>query len=269
MVVGGRCGRFLAVKSGASGGAGSVPALSHVYVIVMENKEYGAIVGSSNAPYLNGLIAKGALATNYRAVAHPSEPNYLALWSGSTQGVTDDGVHNLPGTNIADQLAANGKSWRVFAQNVPARVLQGDDRERRSGRHRHVRPQARAGDQLHRHQRQRGTLRQHHGLQPLHPAAANFELIVPNLCNDMHDCSVATGDTFLSGFVPGILAARRSRTAACCSSPGTRGRRVSAAAGESPRSRSVRAFGRATRRRWHTATTRSRGRSRTPGASAA
>ena len=205
MVVGGRCGRFLAVSSGASGGAGSVPALSHVYVIVMENKEYGSIVGSSNAPYLNGLIAKGALATNYRAVAHPSEPNYLALWSGSTQGVTDDGVHNLPGTNIADQLAAHGKSWRVFAQNVPlgcSKVATASGGPDGTGTYARKHEPAISFTDISGSPARCANITD---FSHFDPAAANFELIVPNLCNDMHDCSVATGDTFLSGFVPGIL----------------------------------------------------------------
>jgi len=72
-----------------------VPAFTHIYVIVMENKEFGSVVGSTRAPYINFLIRHYGLATNYTAVAHPSEPNYLALWGGSTFGVSDDGVHNI------------------------------------------------------------------------------------------------------------------------------------------------------------------------------
>ena len=60
--------------------ATAVPAFRHVYLIVMENKEYGSIVGSSAAPYLNRLIHEGGLASRYDAIAHPSEPNYLALF---------------------------------------------------------------------------------------------------------------------------------------------------------------------------------------------
>src|ERR1700687_1968486 len=85
----------------------------------MENKDYGSIVGNSSAPYLNSLISQYGLATNYDAVSHPSEPNYLALFSGSTQGVRDDGIYNLSATNLGDQLEAKGKTWRVFAENVP------------------------------------------------------------------------------------------------------------------------------------------------------
>src|SRR2546429_6741905 len=70
--------------------AAGVPAYDHVFVIVMENHSYGQIIGSSSAPYVNGLLSSGALATNYSAVSHPSLPNYLALTGGSTYGVTSD-----------------------------------------------------------------------------------------------------------------------------------------------------------------------------------
>src|SRR5467141_2447110 len=52
---------------------------SHVVVIVMENKEYGDVIGQPSAPYINGLARRYALATNFYAVSHPSLPNYLAL----------------------------------------------------------------------------------------------------------------------------------------------------------------------------------------------
>ncbi len=105
--------------------AAAVPAFSHIYLIVMENKEYGSIVGSSEAPYLNWLIRHYALATNYYAITHPSEPNYVSLFSGSTQGIRDDGVHDFSGKNLADELDAHGKTWRVFAENVPVAATPG------------------------------------------------------------------------------------------------------------------------------------------------
>src|SRR5271157_2730407 len=68
--------------------SGSLPTStrSHVVVIVMENKEAGAVLGSGSAPYLNGLVHRYGLASASYAITHPSLPNYLALTSGSTQG---------------------------------------------------------------------------------------------------------------------------------------------------------------------------------------
>ncbi len=170
----------------------------------MENKEYGSIVGSADAPFINSLVAQYGLATNYDAVAHPSEPNYVALFSGSTQGVTDDGVHALSATNLADQLDANGRSWRVFAENAPLGCFTGatasggpDGAGWYARKHE---PAISFNDIASDPTRCARITDFGH----FDPAAADFELIVPNLCHDMHDCSVATGDAFLREFVPTI-----------------------------------------------------------------
>src|SRR3954454_19099140 len=69
---------------------GSVPAPGHVVVVVFENKDAESVIGSSSAPYLTSLAKAGADFTDAHAETHPSQPNYIALFSGSTQGVTDD-----------------------------------------------------------------------------------------------------------------------------------------------------------------------------------
>ena len=81
---------------------GGLPDFRHVYVIIMENKEYGSIVGSSAAPYLNSLIARYGEATNLYAETHPSEPNYIALTSGGLQGTNSDSSYNLAAPNLFD-----------------------------------------------------------------------------------------------------------------------------------------------------------------------
>ena len=182
-----------------------LPNFSHVYIIIMENKEYSSIVGSSSAPYINSLISKYGLATNYYAVTHPSEPNYLALWSGSTQGVTDDGTYNLSGQNIVDQLEPHGKTWRVFAQNVPLNCYTGataSGGEDGTGTYVRKHEPAISFTNVSGNSTRCANITD---FTHFDPAAADFELIVPNLCNDMHDCSIATGDSFLQGFVPKIL----------------------------------------------------------------
>jgi hypothetical protein len=186
--------------------SGGLPAFKHVYVVIMENEESTSIVGSSNAPYINSLIARYGLATNYTAVAHPSEPNYIALFSGSTHGVTDDGRHDLSGKNLADQIEAHGRDWRVYEQNLPATpcFTGSSSSGGADGSGTYARKHNPAisftdisGDPARCSKIQDFS---HHD-----PAAADYELIVPNLCNDMHDCSVKTGDTFLKGFLPKIL----------------------------------------------------------------
>src|SRR5213082_2650055 len=69
----------------------TLPRPDHVVLVMMENHNYDEIIGSSSAPYINNtLAAQGALMTNSFAIEHPSEPNYLDIFSGSNQGVTDD-----------------------------------------------------------------------------------------------------------------------------------------------------------------------------------
>ncbi len=209
-----RCGVFKPVTTGSggtgggsgggSGGSGGLPAFSHIYVLVMENREYGSIVGSANAPYLNGLIAQYGLATNYDAVAHPSEPNYFALFSGSTQGITNDSRYDLPGANLVDQLTAHQKSWRVFAQNLPLGCYTGmtaSGGPDGSGSYARKHEPAISFTDISGDAPRCADIA---NFSAFDPSAADFEMIVPNLCNDMHDCSVATGDTFLKGFVPTI-----------------------------------------------------------------
>src|ERR1035437_6797491 len=97
-----------------------LPDFHHVYLIVMENKEYGSIVGSSAAPYLNQLISRYGSATDLYAETHPSEPNYIALTSGGLQGTNSDGTYDLSVANLFDQVEASGRSWHVYAQGYPA-----------------------------------------------------------------------------------------------------------------------------------------------------
>jgi hypothetical protein len=182
-----------------------LPAFRHVYLLVLENKEYGSIVGNPAAPYLNGLIARSASLTRMYAETHPSEPNYLALFSGSTEGATDDGTYTLAGANLVDQLTAHGKTWRVFAQNVPPGCYTGSSASGGADG---------PGSYARKHE-PAISFRDISGdpsrcaditdFRHFSPSAADFELIIPNMCNDMHDCSVATSDAFLAGFVPRII----------------------------------------------------------------
>jgi len=190
---------------GASPPVVGIPAFRHVYEIVVENKGYGDLVGDPAAPYFNALLARYASLENMYAETHPSEPNYIALFSGATQGVTDDGVHDLPGTNLVDQLAAHGRTWRVYAENVPSGCFSGDSASGGpdgSGTYARKHEPAISFTDISGVPSRCSNIVD---LSRFDPAAADFELIIPNLCHDMHDCSVAAGDAFLAGFVPRIV----------------------------------------------------------------
>lgn len=195
----------LQASTGAAPRPGRVPRFSHVVLIVFENHEYGQIVGNPAVPGFNALARRGALLTNYFGLAHPSLPNYIAMVSGSTQGITSDCTScHVGAANLADTLQAAHKTWKVYAEDLPRPGFSGGF----SGLYvkRHV-PFLYFDDVL-------GSRRRLARIVPLtvfaHDLRArrlpSFSLIVPNICHDMHDCSTATGDAWLSSFLPPLLA---------------------------------------------------------------
>lgn len=97
-----------------------LPKPDHVVIVVEENHSYSEIIGSPSAPYINSLAQSGALFTDSHATAHPSQPNYLELFSGSNQGVTNDSCpHSFATESEASQLIAAGKSFVGYSEGLP------------------------------------------------------------------------------------------------------------------------------------------------------
>jgi hypothetical protein len=180
-----------APSSAASGGAatsGGLPKPDHVVVVVFENKDTGHVVGAADAPYLTGLAGSGATFTDAHGVAHPSQPNYLALFSGSTHGVTSDACpQSFPGGNLAAQLQEAGRTFVGYSEDLPQAGYKGCQTA--------------------------GYARKHNPWAdyPALPTSVNqpysafpadlstlptVSFVVPNLCDDMHDCSVGQGDAW-------------------------------------------------------------------------
>jgi phosphatidylinositol-3-phosphatase len=107
----------LAGGTAASQPRNDVKNYQHVFVIMMENTGYQALVGNPNAPWINQAIAKYGVATNYYGVTHPSQPNYIAATSGATNGVNDDNDITVDVPNIVDQLESHGKTWKGYMQS--------------------------------------------------------------------------------------------------------------------------------------------------------
>src|SRR5690349_19192414 len=103
------------VPSATLAPSATVPALKHVFVVVLENKDYQEIVDRDSMPFFNGLAQQYGLATNYYGISHPSLPNYLALTGGSTFGITSDCTDcTVAQPNIVDQLERAGKTWKAY-----------------------------------------------------------------------------------------------------------------------------------------------------------
>jgi phosphatidylinositol-3-phosphatase len=110
-----------AVATGTNSATAAVPSADHVVVVVMENKNVDQVLGDGNAAFLGQLARTGADFTDAHAETHPSQPNYLALFSGDTQGVTDDScLRGLAAPNLATQLQAAGRSFVGYSESLPS-----------------------------------------------------------------------------------------------------------------------------------------------------
>jgi hypothetical protein len=167
----------------------------------MENHAYGSILGSRNAPYENQLAARCASASNVRAEAHPSLPNYLAMTSGSTHGITNDGPpssHPVTGPSIFSQL---GHEWRALHESMRLNCARTS-----SGTYAVKHNPAAYFTSI------RGSCaRQDVPLSSAPDLSAKFTFVTPNLCNDTHDCSVSTGDRWLQTFLGKVFASSEYR----------------------------------------------------------
>jgi hypothetical protein len=194
----------LVVCSVGQSAAPPVPAFRHVVVVMLENKSQGQVLGNRDAPAFNAFARSGAVLAGYRGVTHPSLPNYLALVSGSTHGISSDCTScTVAGRSLADTLEARHLSWKAYAEGLPQPGWTGASRGRYAKKHvpfLYFRRVLASPSRLKR-------------VVPLTQLARDraagrlpsFALVVPDLCHDMHDCSVATGDAWLKRFLPPLL----------------------------------------------------------------
>jgi phosphatidylinositol-3-phosphatase len=188
--------------------ASSTPA-AHIVVIVMENKEYGRIIGSSQAPFLNRLARRKVLLTREYAVTHPSLPNYLALTGGATFGIhVDCTACKVSAANLVDQLEVHGMSWKAYMQSMPYPCFKGASADRFPNDY------AKKHDPFMYYNDVRRDSSQCRKIVPfsafrrdLANGLPRFAWISPNECKDMHSCSVSVGDRWLKRWVPRITAA--------------------------------------------------------------
>ena len=185
--------------SGSSQPCGTAKAqptiYEHVVWILMENRDYGQIVGAADAPYINQLGQSCGVATNFHAETHPSLPNYIALTSGGTQGIHDDASPPSHALQVASIFSQLGTGWRALQESMPGNCsLSTTDRyavkHNPAAYYVTIRPQCQAQDVP---------------LADPPDVSARFTFITPNLCSDMHDCSTADGDRWLASWVPKIL----------------------------------------------------------------
>jgi phospholipase C len=181
---------------------------------VEENKGYKTVMDATDMPYIHKLADTYAQANNYLALFHPSLPNYIAMMGGTNGRIEDDcspsAVCVVDSKNIVDEIEQSHRSWKGYMESMPAACsLQSsglyavkhnpfvyfksltDDQERCK---KHDVPLEQLYKDIESNQ------------------LPSLSFIVPNLCNDMHDCPVSTGDKWLSGIVPKILESQEFKT---------------------------------------------------------
>ncbi len=185
---------LLGILTGAASPAPVLPRPDHVVIVIEENRSLSSIIGHESAPYINSLAARGALFTNFHALVHPSQPNYLALFSGSLHGVRNDvappagSPYSSP--NLATGLFGAGLSFAGYSEDLPHPGFTGVSHGHYQRRHN---PWVNFSNV---------------------PASSNLpfsefpspdrfdslptiSIVVPNLVHDMHSASTSTGDAWL------------------------------------------------------------------------
>jgi hypothetical protein len=169
--------------------ANGVPRPDHVVIVIFENHQQPQVIGSPSAPYINSLAQGGANFTQSFGVTHPSQPNYLALFSGSTQGVTSDSCpHTFTANNLGRQLTDGGLTFAGYSEGLPSTGFTRCTSGRYARKHAPWVNFSNVASSAN---------------KPFTAFPTDFtqlptlSFVIPDLCDDMHDCSVSTGDTWL------------------------------------------------------------------------
>ncbi len=185
------------VPARTSAAGGSVPRPSHVVVVLEENHAYDDIIGESSASYMNELARQGALFTNSAAVTHPSQPNYIALFSGSTQDISDDSCpRTFDAPNLGQQLIAAGDTFAGYSQSLPDTGFTG----------------CTSGDYARKHSPwvdftnvPASANRPFTDFPHDYASLPTLSFVTPDLANDMHDGSIEQADTWLRTNLAGYV----------------------------------------------------------------
>jgi phosphatidylinositol-3-phosphatase len=186
---------LILILLGTSSAFSQLPAFSHVFIVVEENHNYSSVIGSSSMPYLNSLANKYGLATQYYANTHPSIGNYFELTAGQIITNNDSFNGKVSADNVVRHLLTAGKTWKAYEDSLPKIGYISPDTANYVRRHC---PLSYFSDVV-------NSSTQKQNLVPFtqfkkdlaNNALPNYSFITPNLCNDAHNCSLGTADSWL------------------------------------------------------------------------
>jgi acid phosphatase len=184
----------LLVTQSAIGGELSRP--DHIVIVIEENRAYSQIIGNQDAPYINELARRGALFTQSYGITHPSQPNYLALFSGSSRGISSNACPlDLSGPNLASALMEKGYSFASYSESMPEAGYEGCI----WGAYRRKHNPVANWKELAAYNLSFKAFPQDYAQLP------TVSFVVPNQLNDMHDGSIAQGDAWLKQNLDGYV----------------------------------------------------------------
>ena len=195
--------------NGGGGGGGALPHFVHAVIVVEENHDF-AQADSAHMPYLHSLMAQYGYATQYYANTHPSIGNYFVLTAGQIITNSDSYSATITEDNIVRHLVAAGKTWKSYAEDLPSVGYTG---QKSGGYARKHNPLSFFSDVV-------NDSAQLKRLVPFTQFATdlagdtlpNYAFVVPNLCNDAHDCSLETADAWLQTNIAPLLASPSFQT---------------------------------------------------------
>ncbi len=181
-----------------------VPNFSHIFMVLLENREFGSVVGNSSMPVFNGWAKQYTLLTQEFAVTHPSLPNYLALIGGDTFKITTDCTDCfIQAPSLPDQLEAAGKTWMTYQEDLPSPCFIGSGVSYAQKHNPFIYFDPIRLDET----------RCKRGIVPLTQLLEDeklnqlpdFAMLVPNICNDGHDCDVDKPDAWLDTWISPLI----------------------------------------------------------------
>lgn len=199
----GTVSKAVTVTSVPTGGGGGVPNWDHIVIVVEENHTYSSVAGS---PYFASLISGGLNFTQSFGVAHPSEPNYFALFSGSTQGISNDAVYWYHSANLYTQLVAAGATFKGYSESLPSVGFTGASSGAYARKHSPwvswqtdatSNPSGNVPGTIHR------PFTEWQNTTAFYAALPKVTFVIPNLNDDMHDGTIGTADTWLRSHLDG------------------------------------------------------------------
>ncbi len=178
----------------------AMPVPDHVVIVIEENHQYSQIIDDSCCSYINLQASTGAVMTQSFALTHPSQPNYLDLFSGSNQGVTDDTcpppVSPYSAPNLGEQLVSAGLTFAGYSEDLPSvgsTICNSGNYARKHNPWIDFLNVA-ASDNL-----------PFTNFPSDYAQLPTVSFVVPNLCNDMHNCSPSVGDAWLAMNMDGYI----------------------------------------------------------------